>query len=178
MRDPKTGFAVVQALAPAVYYSGASLSPGSYYVNSETRWDNKIDQSTGEDLYGIVTPGPELDLYGFSSASVIVDVGASFPPPADPQVYKSSEFGFGIRLQYEEFSPGSGIWADCYDLRIPFPFLRAWKGFRFLGPNATYQFNIVVTRRKYRLVTMVKTPFYVAAGAVLLKGHPTQRPAV
>ena len=61
MRDPKAGFAVVQALAPAVY-SGDDPVAGSFF---------------GLDTIRRI-PGPAFDIAGFNSAALIVNPLAAY----------------------------------------------------------------------------------------------------
>lgn len=151
MRDPRTGFAVVQVLAPAVY-SGDDPAAGSFF---------------GPDTIRRI-PGPAFDIAGFDSAALIVNVGASN--------VTSNTFGLGIQLQQEAY-PGTGIWEDSFDLQTVPPDPWPWYGLMLLQPGAAYTFHASLSQRKYRLVAGVKPGYLVAASALLLKGHPIQRPS-
>ncbi|MFG1301915.1 hypothetical protein V5F49_19190 [Xanthobacter sp. V3C-3] len=156
MRDPKTGFAVVQVLAPA-FYSGDDIVSGSFF---------------GPDTIRRI-PGPAFDLAGFNSAALIVNVGAS--NGGSPPVVTTSSFGLGIQLQQEAY-PGTGIWEDSPELQTA-PGRQTWYGLMFLQPGAEHTFHASLRQRKYRLVAGVRPGYLVAASALLLKGHPTQRPS-
>lgn len=149
MRDPRVGFEVVQALAPAAY-------PGTGYIT-----------------------GPELDLAGFSSAIFLVSVKMNSPGAArpkiklqgiDPENTASVIIHAYTDIEDIGFHTGAKLIGICEEFNYSTgEFERVME----YGSSGVYMIGCRKSYRHMRVALWSSSDCSV--GVLLLKGHPLNR---